>query len=158
MRFSPALALVFLLASIACTDRKSPMPAQTSTRAPDRTAGEARATIAPRGEPPAVLRSGPEVPVSLPAGFTLYPGAEVVANTVVERAGRQRTLVVFETGDAIADVIPFYRRQIVASEGQITVDVGGDVRASLGGTMVGGGTFALSARRERRTRVELAFD
>lgn len=158
MRHVSLLALFTMVASAGCSDSQPPQPSPTKHGEIERTAGETRATIAPHGGSPAIARSGPEVPVSLPKGFTLYPDARVVVNTVVERGGRQRTLLVFETGDPVVEVIALYRRQAAGAGAQLTLDVGGEKRASLGGEMAGGGTFALSARRDVRTRVELAFD
>ena len=124
----------------------------------EQTLGEARHTIAPQGQSPVRSRSGPKVPVTLPPGFTLYPGAEIIANTIVERDGRERILVVFDTGDEIADVIAFYRRQIADAGASLIVNVGGEKRASLGGALATGSSFTLSVRRGATTRAELAFE
>lgn len=158
MRRFCTLALPLMLMCTGCSDTKAPASPPTNHKEPDRTAGEMRATIAPKGEVPAVARSGPKVPITLPKGFTLYPNAKVVANTVVKRGDSQRTLLAFETDDPVPEVIAFYRRQISAAGVRPNLDVGGEDRASLGGELSGGGTFSLTARRDRRTRVELAFD
>jgi hypothetical protein len=104
------------------------------------------------------LRSGPDVPLSLPQGFTLYPDAKVITNTFAERRGKQRTLLVFETGDSIPKVLTFYRLQAGSAGAQFTLDLGGRDRASLGGKLRSGGNFTLTLRRDATTRAELAFE
>lgn len=101
------------------------------------------------------MRSGSGVPVTLPPGFTLYPGAKVLSNTLVERSGKQRVLLVFETTDPLAEVMLFYRSQAGMAAAVILLDLGGEERASLGGRLASGREFAISAQRNgMRTRVE----
>jgi hypothetical protein len=74
----------------------------------DKDTGETSMTI--KGEDgEATLRSGADVPVNLPAGFTLFPGSKVITNTVVNQPDGQGTMVAFEA-DAPADkVVAHYR-------------------------------------------------
>ena len=105
------------------------------------------------------MRSGAMVPVVLPPGLTIYPGATIVRTTRVEGAGARRTLVEFETPDPVAKVMQFYRSQAVAAGTKLTLDLGGEDRASLGGVMKGGGRMALAARAAGPvTRVELSTE
>ena len=104
------------------------------------------------------MRSGPRVPVSLPRGFTLYPRAKVIANTVVERGGATRILLVIETPDPLGAVVSFYRAQARANGMVLTLDLVGEERASIGGRTAKGLRFALSVRRTSLTRAELAFE
>lgn len=158
MRCFLAFAVVLLLAGSGCSERDAPRPGVIDSKTSEQTSGETRHTITPRGESQVVSRSGPRVPVTLPAGFTLYPGAQVIANTIVERDGNERILVVFETTGQIADVMAFYRRQVAEAGGTFKLDVGGETRASLGGTLAQGGSFAISVRQGATTRVEIAFE
>ena len=157
MRCSPTFALLVLA---ACSDSVPTEQAQavpTSSYSHDPANGEIVARIAPKGEPAATLRSGPRVPIVLPAGYTLYPGATVVSNTVAERGGKRRLLLTFETPDPIASVIGFYRRQARLSGTAIVVDLVGSERASLGGSHPSGGDVAIAVRRTgAKTRVEFA--
>ena len=76
--------------------------------------GETSMTI--KGEDgEATLRSGADVPVSLPAGFSLYPGSKVVTNTVVNQPDGQGTMVMFETDAAADKVIAHFRDQAKAA-------------------------------------------
>lgn len=103
------------------------------------------------------MRSGLAVPVILPRGFTVYPGARVTGNTVAQLSNTRRVLVQFETPDPVAEVMLFYRAQARAAEVSLTLDLGGTEAASIGGRTADG-DFALTARRAGSvTRAEMAF-
>lgn len=152
--------LVLPLLLGACEERVAqPNPSPTPNFIHDPITGETTARI-PAGDGDAArLRSGTSVPVALPAGFTVYPGARVVRNTVVERGGVSRTLVEFETSDPVAKVLLFHRAQAQAAGAVLTLDLDGADAASIGGRTVSGGSFALTARRDAgRTAVQLSVD
>lgn len=152
MRLVSILALLLLA---GCGDVQ---PVPTGMLSTDPASGEVRARVAVSGEEAVTLRSGQAVPVNLAAGFVLYPGARVVSNTVVERYGASRVLLVFETADALEEVMILYRGQAEAAGAVLTLDLGGRNRASLGGRTAAGLAFSLSARRVARvTRVELSI-
>lgn len=113
--------------------------------------------IAREGEDGALLRSGPRVPAQLPPGFSVHPGAKIIANTVVQRREHTRSLLVMETTETIYEVMRFYRTQARAAGLEVQVDLSGEDRASLGGHLKGGGDLTISARREgATTRIELS--
>lgn len=156
MRWLMVLAAVQLA---GCCERADDRHASSAPAGASREpgSGEVRARIAPRGEAATLMRSGPQVPIDLPPGFTLYPGAQVISNTVVERAGARRVLLVFETPDALAEVMLFYRAQARGAGVALSLDLGGEERASIGGPLVGGGELAIAARRgPAGTRVEIS--
>jgi len=107
----------------------------------DKETGETSMTITGEdGE--ASLRAGTNVPVSLPDGFTLFPGSKVVNNAVVNQPDGQGTMITFEA-DAPADkVVAHYRDAAKAAGFEIQMEmttngtqmVGGE-RASDGATM-----------------------
>ena len=74
----------------------------------DRATGEATATIETE-DGTATLRSGSDVPVELPAGFTVYPGAEVITNTVVSQGAGSGMLVTMQSDDSPEAVAGFYK-------------------------------------------------
>ena len=76
----------------------------------DKDTGETSISI--KGEDgTATMRSGSSVAVSLPGGFSLFPGTKVVTNTVVNQPDGRGTMVMFEA-EADADaVIAHYREQ-----------------------------------------------
>jgi hypothetical protein len=88
----------------------------------DKDSGETSMTI--KGEDgEETLRAGSNVPVSLPAGFTLFPGTRVVNNMVVNKSGEQGTMIIFEA-DAPADkVVAHYRDAAKAAGFEIEVEV-----------------------------------
>ncbi len=122
----------------------------------DPATGETRITI-PQKDGIATLRSGPKVPVSLPEGFSLFPGARVVGNSMVTRTGEgQNTLVTFETDAPAAEVIAHYREQAKAAGFAITLE------AETGDTFImvgerGGGRIAATATQGAPTTGQLIF-
>ncbi|MBA4767478.1 MAG: hypothetical protein H2049_07560 [Porphyrobacter sp.] len=81
----------------------------------DKESGETSMTI--EGEDgEASLRAGVNVPVSLPAGFTLFPGTKVVNNAVVNQPDGQGTMITFES-DAPADKIVAHYRDAAKAAG-----------------------------------------
>ena len=114
----------------------------------DKDSGETSMTI--KGEDgEATLRSGANVPVSLPDGFTLFPGSKVVTNTVVDQPDGKGTMVTFEA-DAPADTVVAHYREAAKAAGfdiQLemntngTIMVGGERKAdgsSISVTATGG--------------------
>lgn len=74
----------------------------------DKESGETSMTI--EGEDgEASLRAGANVPVSLPDGFTLFPGSKVVHNAVVNQPDGQGTMITFEAGAPADKVVAHYR-------------------------------------------------
>lgn len=141
----------------ACGDRgAAPAPSPTPNFSRDAESGETRARIGVGGDE-AEMRSGARIPVALPPGLTIYPGARVLGNTVVERGGSRRVLIEFETPDPISKVMLFHRAQVQAAGASLTLDLDGTEAASIGGRTAAGGDFALTARRSAgRTIVQLS--
>lgn len=156
MRAAVAFSIAPLAIVLAgCRGDAAPEP--PSSERPAATLGEQRASIAPHDGDAVLLRSGPKVPVSLPPGFTVYPGATVLSSTVVEREGARRVLLVFETPDPLAKVMAFHRGQAQAAGAVLTLDLGGPEQASIGGRLSSGGEFTISARQGAAgTRVEFS--
>jgi|UPI00083131B3 hypothetical protein len=74
----------------------------------DKETGETSMTITGKdGE--ATLRAGADVPVSLPAGFTLFPGTKVINNAVVSQPDGQGTMITFESAAPADEVVAHYR-------------------------------------------------
>lgn len=98
----------------------------------DKDSGETSMTIT--GEDgTATMRSGADVPVSLPDGFSLFPGSTVVTNTVVNQPDGQGNMVMFET-DAPADkVIAHYREQAMAAGFDIQLEMNANGTQMIGG-------------------------
>lgn len=119
--------------------------------------GGTQAGIALARQARAELRSGPALPVNLPRGLTIYPGARVIGNTLVMRGSARSVLVEFETPEPIAKVIAFHRAQARAAGVTLTLDLAGTNAASIGGRTAADGEFAVTARRSSgATIVELS--
>lgn len=105
---------------------------ETAEYTVDKDSGETSMTVeGPDGT--TTLRSGAEVPVSLPQGFSLFPGSKVVTNTVVKQADGQGTMVMFETDAAADKVIAHYREQAKLAGFDIQLEM------NTNGTMMIGG-------------------
>ena len=75
----------------------------------DEASGETSMTIkTPQGD--ATMRSGEAVPVTLPDGFSLFPGSTVVTNTVVNNPDGAGTMVVFEAEAKAGDIIAHFKQ------------------------------------------------
>lgn len=98
----------------------------------DKETGETTMTI--KGEDgDATLRSGADVPVTLPDGFTLFPGSKVVSNTLVKQPDGQGTLVTFEAAAPADKVVAHYRDAAKAAGFDIQLEM------NTNGTMLVGG-------------------
>lgn len=98
----------------------------------DKNSGETSMTIE-GANGTATLRSGADVPVDLPAGFSLYPGAKVITNTVVSQPDGRGTMVMFETEATATDVIAHFRKQ--AEDAGFAIQIDANMNGSL---MIGG--------------------
>ncbi len=98
----------------------------------DSETGEASMTVeTPEGD--VTMRTGADVPVDLPAGFTLIDGAEVLNNITIDQAGEKGTLITFQTSQSPAQIKQHYRAQAEAAG--ITIQIETDIN---GGAMLGG--------------------
>lgn len=98
----------------------------------DQDSGETSMTIT--GEDgTATLRSGADVPVDLPDGFSLFPGAKVITNTVVSQPDGKGTMVMFETEATADEVMAHFRQQAEDSGFEIQID------ANMNGSLMIGG-------------------
>jgi len=111
----------------------------------DKDSGETSMTI--KGEDgTATMRSGADVPVSLPKGFSLYPGSKVVTNTVVNQPDGQGTMVMFETDAAADKVIAHFREQAKAAGFDIQMEMNTNGTLMIGGERAGdGSTLSVTA-------------
>lgn len=91
------------------------------------------------------MRSGEDVPLDLPAGFTLYPGAKVLTNTSVTNADGAGSLVIMESADAAADLAAFYRKQAEDAGIKIEVEMTTSQGVTLAGQGAGDMNFSFSA-------------
>lgn len=110
----------------------------------DKDSGETSMTVeGPQGT--ATLRSGAEVPVSLPDGFSLYPGARIITNTLVKQPDGQGTMVMFETADGGDKVIAHFRQQAMGAGFDVQLEMDTNGTKMIGGERKDGSTFSVTA-------------
>lgn len=98
----------------------------------DESGGEASMTITGKdGE--ATFSSGTDVKVTLPEGFSLYPGAKVVTNTVFDQADSKGAMVIFQTGDGADKVIAHFRKQAEEAGFDIQLEANTDGNMMIAG-------------------------
>lgn len=110
----------------------------------NRSTGETTATIE-TDEGTATLRSGANIDVDLPGGFTPYPGASVISNTEFSQGDGAGAMLLFQTSDSPDAVIAFYRQQ--ADDAGITIELDAKINggAMLAGESEDGLTFSINA-------------
>jgi hypothetical protein len=111
----------------------------------DKESGETSMTI--KGEDgEATLRSGANVPVSLPAGFSLFPGSNVVSNTVVNQPDGQGTMIAFEADAPAGKVLSHYRDAAKAAGFDIQIEMNTNGTLMVGGERKDdGSSFSVTA-------------
>ncbi len=120
--------------------------------------GEIRARVTQEDGSVATMRSGESVPVAFPEGFTVYPGAEIITNTVVRNAQGEMMVIAMESDALPAAIVEFYREQASAANITIGLDLSAGGAEMLAGEGTDGLTFSLSASRETdRTIINLTI-
>jgi hypothetical protein len=111
----------------------------------DKNTGETSMTVkGPDGT--ATMRSGTQVPVSLPQGFSMMAGTKVINNTVVNQPDGQGTMVMFETAAPADKVVAHYREQAKAAGFDIQLEMNTNGTMMVGGERKGdGSTLSVSA-------------
>lgn len=112
----------------------------------DEATGEVTAAIE-TADGAASIRSGDSVPVELPQGFSIYPEARIVSNTVFEQSDSSGALVTMETEAGAEDMTAFYRDQAEAAGVEIELDVDTDTMRMIGGKARDGSSFSFTATR-----------
>ena len=75
------------------------------------------------------LTSGSNVEVDLPDGFSIYPGAEIVQNTVVDGADGQGSMIIMTSSDTPQEMVNHFRSQAEAAGIDIQMEMtSGDTR------------------------------
>jgi len=151
MRMTLALITPIALALAACGSETSGTiegeDGETGEYTIDRATGEASATIE-TAEGTTTLRSGSDVPVDLPAGFSLYPGANVLSNTVVKQGDGSGNLVTLTSDDSPEKVAAFYKAQAEEAGLEIQMEMVTDGARLMGGESPDGTTFSIMANPE----------
>ena len=161
MRISNLTVAVAALALSSCGSETSGTfttdEGETGEYTIDQNNGEASMTIeTPDGA--VSMRTGADVPVNLPAGFSLFTGAEILSNTIIDQEGEIGALVTFTSVKSPKEIVNFYREEAEAAgiDVQIEADINGG--KMLGGEGDNGTTFSVSAHpTEDNTTAQLVI-
>jgi hypothetical protein len=130
--FAGSAALLLAACGSETTSEFTTADGDTGEYTIDKDSGETSMTIKSEdGE--STLRAGANVPVSLPDGFSLFPGSKVVSNTVVNEPDGKGTLVTFEAQAPADKVVAHYRDAAKAAGFDIQLEM-----TTNGTTMVAG--------------------
>lgn len=91
------------------------------------------------------IRSGADVPVELPDGFSIYPGATVAVNTSFGAASGNGALVNMTSGDSPRKMVDFYRKQAKAAGLEISLDTTMGDQIAIAGEGKDGRRFTFNA-------------
>lgn len=124
----------------------------------DEETGETRARFTDDQGRTTTMRSGEKVPVRLPAGFTVYPGAKIAHNTRVEQADGLLVLLNLETDADLDKVVAYYRNQAEALGIDVATSLQTGPMTMIGGQNQSGTSFSLTATRDEKiTRAQLSI-
>lgn len=149
MRVAPCLVAAILLASCG-SDASGTFETDEGERGSysiDEQSGETVARITTE-DGMAEMRSGENVPVNLPAGFTLFPEANVVSNTTFSQADAKGSLIILTSAAEPEVLAEYYRKQAEAAGVKIELELTVDDGKMIGGQSEDGHTFSFNANRE----------
>jgi hypothetical protein len=159
----PAILAFSLLLVAACTaepaseeEAAAQGERKTGSYTVDGETGEINARVHTDEGTVATLRSGERVPVALPDGFSVYPGAEVLTNTRVDHGGGEGNMLTMRSDDSPAEVTAFYRDQAEKAGIDLEVQMNAGETQMLAGRGPREQVFSLNASDESgRTMVQL---
>lgn len=139
------------LALAACSSEKSGSfetgDGGEGTYTVDSDDGETTATIT-TDDGTVSMRSGGNVPVNLPKGFTVYPKAKVISNTVIDQGEGKGSLVILESEDSLDDITSYYRSQAETAGVDIAIQLTTEQGRMLAGESGDGTSFSLNASED----------
>lgn len=91
------------------------------------------------------IQTGPNADVTLPAGFTVYPGANVISNVTADFGEGAQTTLTLQTSASLATVAAFYKKQASAAGVNLATDMTTPESVMLGGETPAGTVFGLIA-------------
>lgn len=121
----------------ACSDGNSDAAGDNAAGAPVAPTAGTDATDAPD--------SGATSDVKLPAGFTIYPGAEVQDGTSFTDENGEGGLINMTASASPKEMIEFYRKQAKVAGAKVTLDSTAGDRMMLAGEKDGGVKFTFNA-------------
>ena len=107
-------------------------------------AGDAASYTVTTDEGVMTAQSGGAANVKLPAGYSLYPGANVVSQTTLKTAQGNSLNVAMEVAGGADQVVDFYRKQATAAGVEIESEMKTGEMQIIGGKDKAGMTFSLT--------------
>ena len=150
MRTSIAILTAALCLSACGSDTSETVESEdvdNSSYTIDEESGETTATITTE-DGVATMRSGESVPVDLPEGFSLFPGAQVNNNTTFSLDDSRGAMIMFQSDAEPQAIADFYREQAEVAGIDIEVELSINGGKTLGGESESGRTFTLNASRD----------
>jgi len=152
----PYLAIASVVLALAgCSSDNSGGQSDSEKVAIDQDVGETTATVT-TSEGIATVRSGTDIKIVLPKGFSVFPGAVVESNTSFSSADGAGALVNMTSDAPPQKMVDFYRRQAKAAGAQITLDATKGKQMMLVGKGKDGLGFTFNAGpNDGKTRAQL---
>ncbi|MGI8943497.1 MAG: hypothetical protein ACR2FJ_04545 [Qipengyuania sp.] len=137
----------------ACGSPESEAVSDTESEAPgsyayDPQTGETRASIRQDDGRIATMRSGESVPVDLPGGFTLYPGAQVESSTQIDSVTGGGWMVRMTSREESDRLVEFYRREAQRADIDLAMNRSMGDMTIIGGDDGKGLAFIFTARHD----------
>ncbi|WP_340586855.1 hypothetical protein [Erythrobacter alti] len=155
------MALVGALALAACGDSDTTTIETEDGTAEYRTdndSGEAEMRFTDDDGNETFVTSRSDLEADLPEGFSIYPGAEVVTNTVVSGNDGQGSLIIMTSSASVEEMTAFYRRQAVAAGIEFGMEMTSGANRIISGEGPDGETFSFNASTsEGRTTAMLTM-
>jgi hypothetical protein len=149
MRATITLASAILLA--ACGSESSgtfeTSDGEEGSYTVDQDGGEMTAEIS-SNDGTTTIRSGQDVSVDLPDGYSMFPGAKIVSATTMSGASNNGSMVFFESGAAPDDVIAHFRKQAEADGVKIQMEMKTGNTQILSGEGKDGRIFSVTVNDE----------
>lgn len=80
-----------------------------------------------------VVNSGSDVEADLPAGFSVYPGAQIVSNTVMSGADGEGVMMIMTSSASAEEMVAHFRQQAEAAGIQIQMEMNTADSRMIGG-------------------------
>lgn len=146
MRIALGLAAIGLLA--ACGSERSgdfETEEGEGTYTVDSSTGDAEIRFSGKDGEEAVVNVGRGGDEDLPAGFSVYPGAEVMSNSTMSQAGGTGAMVIMQSSDSPDEMVDHYRAQAEAVGISIELEATTSGSKMIGGQSAGGANFSFTA-------------
>ena len=117
----------------------------TVTLETDTSGGETEMRMTDEDGNEAVYTTGANADIDLPAGFTIYPGADVTSTTALTGNDGQGAMVMMSSEASPADMMAHYRKQAEAAGIEIQMEMKSGETSVIAGESPDGVSFTFNA-------------